>query len=170
MLYTIYCLEQYIFSLCLHIFWMAIKLVFKAIIYSPLLVTGYIITVKILNKNEHALSWLILIPVFSFALYQLVYFVKGLIIGLKSRKNYFWIFLFLVCVGFTCLFPVYLLRAIIKDLIIVSSKENYRIISGLIGAFFGIFIYKRYLFLTDTAPSIAYPAYSMGIALSSILP
>jgi hypothetical protein len=170
MIYIIYALEQYLFGQCLYAIWIIIKLIFRAIVYYPLLITGYLIVTKILDRNDQALAWIILVLLSTFILYQLIYFIKGMLITMKARKNYLWIFLFMVCVGFTCVVPTWLFMVAVKGIIFALSKENTGIISGMIAVVFGLYIYSRYLFLTDVAPSIVYPAYQLGILLASQLP
>jgi hypothetical protein len=162
MIYIIYCLEQYFFCLCLYAIWIIVKLIFRAIVYSPLLILGYIIATKILDENDHALAWIIVMLLSASLLYQFVYLLKGTMITLKTRKNYLWIFLFLVCVGFTCVVPAWLSMVAMKEIIFTVSKDKTGIISGMIAVVFGLYIYSRYLFLTDVAPFVAYPAYQLG--------
>jgi hypothetical protein len=170
MIYIIYGLEQYLFGLCLYAIWIIIKLIFRAIVYYPLLTIGYIIATKILDKNDNALAWITVILLFASILYQLVYLIKGMMITLKGRKNYLWILLFIICVGITCVFPAWLLMVAVKEIIFTLSKENTGIISGMIAVVFGLYIYSRYLFLTDVVPSVAYHAYQLGILLACQLP
>jgi hypothetical protein len=162
MIYINYGPEQYFFGFCLYAIWVIVKMVFKAIVYSPLLITGYVTATKILDKNDHPLAWIIVILLSSSLLYQLVYLIKGTLITLKARKNYLWIFLFIVCVGFTCVFPAWLFMVAVKGIIFTLSKENAEIISGMIAVVFGLYIYSKYLFLTDIVPSVAHPAYQLG--------
>jgi hypothetical protein len=170
MIYIIYELEQYLFGLCLYAIWIIIKLIFRATVYSPLLITGYATATKILDRNDHALAWILVILLSASMMYQLVYLIKGILITMKARRNYFWIFLFMVCVGFTCVFPAWLFMVAVKGIIITLSKENMGIISGMIAVVFGLYIYNRYLFLTDVAPSVAYSAYQLGNWIALKLP
>jgi hypothetical protein len=162
MIYINYGAEQYLFDFCLYAIRLLIRVIFRAIVYSPLLITGYIIATRILNKTNHAIVWIIVIVLFATILYQLVYLIKGIIVALKSKNNYLWILLFIACIGFTCVFPAWLLTEAMQGIIFTLSKENSEIISVTIALVFGLYIYSRYLFLTDISPSFAYPAYQLG--------
>jgi hypothetical protein len=162
MMYMNYGAEQYFFGICLYAFWSIIRMLFKAIIYCPLIITGYLITTGILDKRDHAVTWMLLIVSLAFILYHIVYLIKGMLIILKARKIYLWIFLFVVCVGFTCVLPAWFFMITVNGIILSHTKENTGIISCMIAVVFGLYIYSRYLFLTDIAPTIAYPAYHLG--------
>jgi hypothetical protein len=161
-IYT-YDTSQHIFDRALWALWIAAKWILKAIVYLPLWFTGYIIVDNILNKEDSAFAWIGLIVIFAICLYQLLFFVKGMIIGLRHRNNLFWILLFILCITFTCILPVWFAFDTIHFYAEEWSTKSADILTWVFAMAFGLFIYSRYHFLTNIAPLAAYPAYQMGI-------
>jgi hypothetical protein len=154
---------QHIFDRALWGLWIAAKWILKAIVYLPLWFTSYIIVSNILHKEDSAFAWMGLIVIFAVCLYQLLFFVKGMIIGLKHYHNLFWILLFILCLIFTCILPVWFVFDTIHFYAVEWSTKSADILTWFFAMTFGLFIYGRYHFLTNIAPLAAYPAYQMGI-------
>lgn len=154
---------QYIFDRVLVGFWIVIKWLFKAAIYFPLWFTGYIITTKILDTTDSAFAWVGLILIFALALYQLVFFLKGMLIGFLNEGNLCWIPLFMVCVVFTSLLPAWIAFDSIQTVAYQLSEKSGNILAWIGVSAFAIFLYSRYHFLTNIAPVAAFPAYQFGI-------
>lgn len=157
---------QHIFDRFLWALWMTAKAILKAIVFFPLWFAGYIITAKILNKEDSAFAWLGLILLFAFALYQVVFFVKGLIIGWKDKGNLLWVIVLIICIGFTCIFPAFIIFEYMEPLMHDLSYKNGSLLTWIFSIGAAIFIYSRYHFLTDLAPAAAYPAYQLGLSLT----
>lgn len=154
---------QYLFDRCLNAIFFAFKLMFKGIVYFPLLVTGYLLTTLILQKHDHALAWIGLVLLFAFILYALVYYLKGILVALKSRRNLLWIPIFLLCVGYTCVAPVWIMFGTIEKLMFEVSKEQGTLLTWLFSFAFGCYIYSRYQFLINNAPNFIAAIYQAGI-------
>jgi len=160
---------QFIFDRALQGLWVAIKWLFKAVIFFPMLLAGYAITTAILTKDNNTWAWIGLVGLFAYALYVLVFFLKGLIIAFKEQDNLLWVLLFLICVGFTCVMPLWLFYEDIQAMMFDLSPASGEWLTRIAVAAIGIFLYSRYHFLTDIAPSIVYPFYKMGIDLGDSL-
>jgi len=160
---------QHIFDRALWALWMAAKWILKLVIYLPLWFSGYIISTNILNKEDSVFAWIGLIVIFAVFLYQLLFFVKGMIIGFKSWGNLFWIPLFILCSAFTCVLPVWIVFDILQPFAIELSMRSGDTVTWIFAVAFGLFLYSRYHFLTNMAPLAAYPAYQMGIDTASKL-
>jgi hypothetical protein len=142
------------------------KLLFKGLIYFPLLVTGYLLTTHILQRKDHALAWIGLTLLFAFVLYAIVYFFKGIVIALKSRGNLLWIPVFIVCVSYTCIAPVWIMFDAIEKLMFQLSKEQGATLTWLFSFALGGYIYSKYQFLINIAPAFVAPFYQAGINLA----
>ena len=99
---------QIIFNRILFAFIVVIKIILKAIVYSPLLFLSWIMAKQILNANTDVILWIALILVFVAVFYFIIYFLKGVLIALKHNHNFIWIPIFICCVIFTCVLPVWL--------------------------------------------------------------
>jgi archaellum biogenesis protein FlaJ (TadC family) len=79
---------------------------FKMLASSSFLITAYLIVSHMLNKNEHAILWLIMLALFAYVLYFLFGLSKSLTRILKVKGNFCWIPLFIFCVAFSCTAPI----------------------------------------------------------------
>src|SRR4051812_32904328 len=77
--------SQYLFDKALRALWVTLKLILKLLIYLPLWFVGYFITSLILEKNDDGLAWIGLITLFAVLTYQIIFFIKGIIIGFMSK-------------------------------------------------------------------------------------
>lgn len=154
---------QFMFDRILSAFWIVIKGLLKAIIYLPLWFTGYIITSQLLAKEDSPLIWIGLILLFAFALFQLLYFIKGVIIACKKRNNFMWIPLFLLCTVFTSALPAWAAFDTIHALARLLSNESAQLVTWILSIAFGLYIYSRYHFLLNVAPKLVFPAYQFGV-------
>jgi hypothetical protein len=160
---------QDIFERCFTGIWFVLKLLFKILIYSPLVFASYMITIQLLEKNDHAVLWIGLVFIFSVFLYLLLYFLKGIIIGFKSAGNFLWLTLFIICTVFTCVLPVWICFETIKTITETLSKNAGEKLTWIFSVAIGLFIYSRYHFLTNIAPASAFPFYQAGIDLAFFL-
>lgn len=155
--------EQYLFDRCLNGIFIAIKLLFKTIIYFPLLLTGYLIASTILSRQDNGIIWSGVIVIFACVLYLFIFFLKGIFIAFKSKGNMFWIPLFVVCVAYTCIAPVCIGFETIEKVMLCFNNEQGAALTWLFCFVYGYYVYTRYQFLTNVAPAIAAPAYQTGI-------
>jgi hypothetical protein len=154
---------QILFDKTLYALAVFFKLILKAIVYSPLLVIGYLFTKKTTGSDTDIIIWLPMVILFSFILYIIIYFLKGVLIALKYNRNLLWIPLFIFCVLFTCILPVYIIFTPFETFIARYAQTNHELITWIIAVTFGLYVYKRYHFLTNIAPNRAFPYYQMGI-------
>lgn len=161
--------DQQMFDRNISVLWKVAKWLLKALVYFPLFFTSFIIVSMIMKKEMTSLLGLAIVLLGTFILYLLVYFIKGILICLKSNNRILWVIPFIICVGFTCILPVYLVLDPIAHLVKSSSHaqtEN-NTIKWIFSIAFGIYVYYRYDFLTNIAPPLAFPAYQAGINLTT---
>jgi len=164
-----YSAGQYLFDRTLAGLIIAFKFACQLFLYSPLWFSGYIISTKILDKEASAFSWLGLILFFSILLYQLMFFIKGLIIGFRESGKLIWLPLAIILLFFTCFLPVYLFFPHIYALMVDVYAPQAKTLSWFAGVALFFAVYSRYHFFTDMAPFVAYPSYQAGLSLSSSL-
>lgn len=163
--------DQQMFDRNISVLWKVAKWLLKALVYFPLFFTSFIIVSSIMKKEITSLLGLSIVLLVSFILYLLVYFIKGILICLKSNNRIVWILPFIICVGFTCILPVYLVLDPIAYLVKSPSHaqtEN-NTVKWIFSIAFGVYVYYRYDFLTNAAPSIAVPAYKAGIDITTAI-
>jgi len=79
--------DQQMFDNYLNILWKVAKWLFKALVYFPLIITSFIIVSSVMNKESSSLLGLAVTILVAFILYLVVYFVKGILICLKSNRK-----------------------------------------------------------------------------------
>jgi hypothetical protein len=95
----------------------------------------------------------------SYLVFALIYFAKGMIIGLKeSKKNWFVVWIFTVLS--TCAVQSFLSHQYITSYLGTSGAAT---LTGWAGAaLVGLLMYNYYKFLTNVSPKIVYWSYSLG--------
>jgi hypothetical protein len=164
--YTHYDSEQFIFDRTLSGLWGIGKLLFKVLAYLPLLMTGYMLADQFLEKDQAAVLWLTASGGFAVLTFLFIYFLKGMITGLREDQNYWCIPLLLICILYTCMVPFWWMFLWVDDYMLRLSPENGRIFTWIIAAGTAVYTYSRYNFFTDSAPRIALPLYRMGYELT----
>jgi len=155
--------NQYLFDKTLRGLWIAFKIILNLATYLPLWFTGYLITSLFLKKNDDGFAWIGLIILFTILVYQAVFFIKGVLIGLKNKGNLCWLLLFIVCVCFTCLLPIWFIHNNIQPWFQRISPNSGNLIAWFTSILFGLYVYSRYHFLTNIAPVGALFSYQLGI-------
>ena len=126
-----------------------IKAGFKLLIYSPFIICGWAVAKIILNKRDDILLWVVFIFLFGMAFYKGILFLRKLIYLLISRRNLFWIPVWIFCAGFTTIIPVWIVFDPLEKLITkLSSGSHVQLLAWMIALAYGYFIYSRYRFLS----------------------
>lgn len=167
MKYVHYNSEQYFFDRVLYGVWTAIRFAGKAIVYFPQLLTGYCVTQCFLNRDENGATWIALTVLFAFLFYQFIFLLKGILIGFKKRKRFWWLPLFILCVSYTCMLPVMLFIGLLHNAVFYFNTEHTDVLTWLFAIVIGGYLYSRYEFLSDNAPKIALSIYKFGVSISA---
>ena len=157
---------QIIFNRILFAFIVVIKIVLKAIVYSPLLLLSWITAKQILDAKTDVILWIALILVFTTIFYFMIYFLKGVLIALNHNHNFIWIPVFICCALFTCVLPVWLVFEPLEKIVTSYAQSNQHLLTWIFALAFGLYVYSKYHFLTNIVPILAYPYYQRGINLT----
>lgn len=134
-----------------HGFVIAFKLLFRALIFAPLIFTGYLLATQVLDKKAHGLLWITVILLFAGLLYAAIMVLKNIICDLKGRQNYWWVPLFLICIAFTCILSAWLIYEPLNRIVIrMKGTPN---ITRLVVFCFTVYVYFQYDFLGHKQPS-----------------
>lgn len=144
--FLFFAFEQLLFFFCFKAILMALKFCFKAIVYPPQLITSYFLCRLFLSKADTALLWLAAILLIACLIHFLILLLKQVIVSLKEKDNVLWIPLLVVCIIYTCIFPVWLVFNPVKHLMNYISVEKAMILTWLFCIAFGIYLYGRYDF------------------------
>jgi len=122
----------------------ALKLFINAIVYAPLLVTGYAICTLVLSRGSEGLLWVGLTVLFAIILYCLLQLLKKGMIALKAKGSYWWIPLFIFCVAFTYILPLYIVYHPLNYLVI--KLRGNKTVTDILAACFTLYVYYKYDF------------------------
>jgi hypothetical protein len=139
-------------------------LLVKALIYFPLLLTGYALTRLFLPKSAEGYYWVGCIVLIAMGIYCLLMFLKGVLLALKWRERREWILVFGICVLYTCIPPSIVIHYFLR------SWVHYPVLNDLLSASFGFWVYTRYHFLLDLVPERFWVFYSAGLRAGGFKP
>ncbi len=143
------------------------KVIGKIALQAPLLITGYLMANYILNKTSNLLVHLGFTICIAYLCYLAIYFVKGIIISLRSNRNYFWVPILLIMVFFVCMLPVLILLQ--TDFKFINALTTNNLLQPVIVFIYFIYAYSRYSFLKNVAPRSVYIFYQAGISITNRL-
>jgi hypothetical protein len=130
--------------------WLVFKWAFKGLVYTPLLITGYLCCTAFLDRKANGLLWFGITILFAFLLYIAIIAAKKILVSLKAKQNPLWLVLFIFCVAFTCIVPAYLIYAPL-NYIVLELKGN-KTVTILLVACFDLYVYFQYDFLNHKPP------------------
>ena len=155
---------QHIFYLSLKGFLLAARLLYKGIVYFPLLFVAYLVSLKLVSTGKDQGIWMLVLTIlFAYFVYLLIFFAKGMMLAMKGLKIWIWVPLFLFSIAFTCVMPSWAAYQLLKGLHIDHD------ILLIIAAAFGIFVSFKYRLLSDWAPKEATALYRSGYRLAQSL-
>ena len=162
MKYLHYSSEQYFFDRILYGVVFVVKCAGKTIVYFPQLFGGYCMAGCLLNKDTNGILWVALTVLFAFILYQCIFLLKGLLIAFKTKRNFWWLPFFILCVLYTCVLPVMLFFDLLHKAAFYFTIEYADALTWLFAIIACCYLYSKYEFLNDSAPKIALSMYKLG--------
>lgn len=136
----------------------------KAFVYSPLLLTGYLVCRQVLPPGAKGYYWVGLIVGIAAVLYSVLFFVKGVIIAWRFRGNKAWILLLGLCILYTSVPPALVARHLL------AGHLPYPWLSWALSAGAGYWAYTRYHFLVDLVPQRMVAFYRAGLQAGGYSP
>jgi hypothetical protein len=138
----------------------------KAALHTSVIATGFGAAFYAIPLHEGKIILIVILTVlFSFIIWGLVYFFKGLLMGLKGKNHFLWIPLFAALAAFVCIPPAF----VFAELFIFMTQNigiPYQTLWALmIGIFFAYRAYKQFDLLNDYAPHKVFGFYKAGVDL-----
>jgi hypothetical protein len=165
--YTLYETEQHIFDKTLAGLFLVGKLIFKTLLYLPILFSGYWLATIILNQQDPAVLWWVTSLLFSYAVFCGVYCLKGILVACRDAGNLLWVPIFLICTGYTCMAPAWFVFHSIEPVMLRLTPDIGSTCTWLLSIGAAVYWYTQYNFLKDQAPLIAWPGYWLGNQLTA---
>ena len=118
------------------------SILYSTFIYIPLLVLSYFIATRIYDSYSNDLlitSGLTIL--ICYLLFALIYFLKGLLIGLRNSGRNSWLVLWVLCVVLTCGSQAVLVQSWLENTFASRGIANYELWSLIGAALVGLIIY-----------------------------
>lgn len=123
------------------------RLLFKLVVFAPLIATGYLISRQVLTAQDSHTKWFVFTLLFAGFLYGIITVLKAWMNALRRNGNFFWIPLFVVCVLYTCGLSMYIVFTPLSQLIAGFHKGGSVVATWLITLAYGAYVYRHYNFL-----------------------
>lgn len=139
-----------------------------AVVFGMFIYAGYILSQKILGEDINKSRIWGFTALFTYLMFCIIYFLKGLIIALYSKNRKLWILPWVICVLLCCVFPAFIVKLLVTDMFKTSQQKDILCLGFSWGAFVLslFYIYSIYQFKTPTAPRILYWSYALGFRIS----
>ena len=139
-----------------------------AVAFGIFIYAGYFLSQKILGEEINKFKICGFTLLFTYLIFCIIYFFKGLIIGLHSKNRKLWILPWVICIVLCCVFPAFVLKAAVTSMFDPTDRQSILSLGLSWGAFVFslIYIYSIYQFKSPTAPSILHWSYALGLRIS----
>lgn len=136
---------------------------YSAFVYVPLLMMGYFMATALSRfYSSDVFIKMGLTMALSYLLFSFIYFIKGVMIGLRNTGRLGWLALWLLCVILTCGAQVIIGQNLLADFFTSRQIANAELWSWAGATSLLILIYSHYQFLTNIAPSVVFWSYRLG--------
>lgn len=146
------------------------SVLYSAFVYAPLLMLGYFAATRTshLYSNDLFIKCGLTITI-SYLLFALIYFLKGILIGLRNSGRHSWFLLWILCVTLACGVQAVLVQAWLENVFSNRSIANYALWSWIGAGLVALIIYSHYRFLTNVAPRSVFWSYQFGFRVLQTL-
>ena len=147
------------------------SVLYSAFVYAPLLILGYFVATGISHLYSNDLFIMCGLTVtISYLLFALIYFLKGVLIGLRNSGRHSWFLLWILCVTVACGTQAVLVQTWLESIFSNRSIANYELWSWIGAGLVALIIYSHYRFLTNIAPRSVFWSYQFGFRRSKLWP
>lgn len=142
-----------------------VSMTYSAFVYVPLLIFSYYIASKLSSLYSDDLIIKIgLTIIVAYLLFSFVYFLKGILIGMRNNGRVVWVAIWSLCVIITCGIQAVLGQILLQDFFEARQIANYQVWSWIGACAILILVYSHYQFLTNVAPRSVFWSYQIGFA------
>jgi hypothetical protein len=130
---------------------------------------GFLLSQKFWGDETSKFKILGLALLFTYVIFCIIYFIKGIIIGLRSKNKKFWILPWGICVLLCCIVPGFVVKSVVVSMFSLTERQGILCIVFSWGAFILclLYTYSIYQFNSATAPKILHWSYTWGLKVSS---
>lgn len=126
--------------------------------------TAYFLSQKLFGSEADKFKIWGFTLLFTYLILCIVFFLKGIIIALRAKRNKLWILLWSICVLLCCVIPAYIIKHFVTSMYPLTERESMWSILVSWGAFAlsALYIYGIYQFKTPNSPRIFHWIFMLG--------
>lgn len=128
------------------------------------LFTAYFLSQKLFGSEADKLKIWGFTLLFTYLIFCIIFFLKGIIIALRAKRNKLWILPWGICVLLCCIIPAYMIKHFVTAMFPLAERES--LLSMLLswGAFAlsALYTYGIYQFKIPTSPRIFHWVFKLG--------
>lgn len=138
-------------------------------IFGVFFYAGFLLSQKVLGIESDKFKIWGFALFFAYLIFCVIYFLKGIIIGLRGNNRKLWILPWTTCVILCCILPAFIIKSIVSGMFSITERDSIWCIGLSWGAFVlsALYIYGIYQFKTPTAPKILRWSYRLGLKIGS---
>jgi hypothetical protein len=145
-----------------------VSILYSAFVYVPLLILSYVLAESMSDFYSNDVYIKIgLAIVICYLIFSAIYFLKGILIGLRQNRRASWFVLFALCLILTSGVQAVGAHAILINFFSGRNVANYEVWSWLGAVIVALLIYSHYQFLTNVAPRVVFWSYQLGYVTSN---
>lgn len=157
-----------IIPIFLNLFFLLVKI---GVVLGLFIFVSHTISQKIFGEEADKLKIWAFTTFFTYLILCLVFFLKGISIGLRNNGSKLWLVPWVICVLLCCILPAYIIKELVTSMFSPAERESMWSVGLRWGAFaisLG-YIYGIYQFSTPNAPRILYWSFALGLKLCGSL-
>lgn len=124
----------------------------------------YFLSEKLLGKEADKFKVWGFTLLFTYLILCIIFFLKGIVIGLRTKGNKLWILPWGICVLLCCITPAYMIKHLVLSMFPLYERKNTWSLTVGWGAFIisTLYIYSLYQFKTPNSPRIFHWIFKLG--------
>ncbi|RKT01772.1 hypothetical protein [Chryseobacterium defluvii] len=136
-----------------------------AALYGLFFYAGFLISENILGEGADKTELIIYTIIFTYFIFCIIYFLKGMNIALRAKKSKLWILPWTICIIVCCIVPAFLIKSLVPGLFSFHTRDRYYVIglSWIAFFLFSLYTYSLYKFNLDIVPKIFSWSYYLGV-------
>lgn len=154
------------FSLAsLFLFFLKMAAIFGVFIYA-----GYLLSQKMLGEETDKFKIWGITLLFTYLIFCVIFFLKGIVIGLRDKNRKLWVLPWVICVFLCCIIPAFLIKSAFGIMFnpVQQQQAWYTVISWIVFILSLLYIYGIYQFKTPNSPCIFNWIFRLGIKVGRL--
>jgi uncharacterized membrane protein YczE len=126
------------------------KYFFRALVYSPFILSGFLTSGLFLHRKDNAVIWLGMALLIAYFFHFLIILLKDAIANWRRQRKVIWMPLYIMCVAYTCVLPAYIIFGPVEKIMSsLNHQMNAELFSWIVSVGFGFYLFRRHGFLKN---------------------